>query len=84
MGVVKYEEYPRWLFRGKWVSPTRYIGAVIPGILASALEKVAISEKLSFSDIVRLALWDFIKRHKEAVRGLPIYDLLMEEEVKAE
>jgi len=74
--MVEYDKYPRWLFRGKWVSPTRYVGAVIPGILASALERVALFEKLTFSDIIRLALWDFLKKHKETVRGLPIYDML--------
>jgi hypothetical protein len=57
---------------------------MIPEILASALERVAISEKLTFSDIIRLALWDFLRRYKEAIKDLSVYEMLEEGEVKAE
>jgi len=83
--MVEYRNYPKWLYRGKRIDSKRFIGAMIPEILASALEYVALSEKLTFSDIIRIALWDFLKRYKETVRGLPIYDLLeMEGEVNVE
>jgi len=79
--MIEYDKYPRWLFRGKWVSPTKYIGAVIPGSLAIALERLALLEKLSYSDIIRLALWDFLKKHKEATKGLAVFE--MEEEINS-
>jgi hypothetical protein len=73
--MIEYKNYPRWLFRGKWVSPTKYVGAVLPGILATALERLSLLEKLSYSDIIRLALWDFLRKHKEATKGLSVFEI---------
>jgi hypothetical protein len=73
---MEYRAYPNWICRGKQVGLTRFVGAMIPVVLAEALERVALIERLSISDALRIAVWDFVKKNKELVKDLPIYDLL--------
>jgi len=74
--MVEYRNYPRWLYRGKRSSNMRFVGAMVPEVLVEALERVGLLERLTLSDIIRLSLWDFVRERKEAVKGLPIYELL--------
>jgi metal-responsive CopG/Arc/MetJ family transcriptional regulator len=58
-------KYPLWLLRSRGNEDKKYIGAMLPSSLFEELEKFAYKEKLTYSDVIRLAVWEFLQKESE-------------------
>jgi metal-responsive CopG/Arc/MetJ family transcriptional regulator len=55
-------KYPLWLLKSRLSEDKKYIGAMLPSSLFEELEAFAYKEKLTYSDVIRLAVWEFLQK----------------------
>jgi metal-responsive CopG/Arc/MetJ family transcriptional regulator len=60
-------KYPLWLLKSSLSEDKKYIGAMLPLSLFEKLEEFAYRKKLSYSDVIRLAVWDFLQKESKGV-----------------
>lgn len=56
--------YPVWLLKSRLNEDKKYVGLMLPLSLFEEVERLAYREKLAISDVIRLALWDFLRENK--------------------
>jgi len=61
-------KYPLWLLKSRLSEDKKYVGVMLPLSLFMELEKFAYKEKLSYSDVIRLALWEFLTRESGNIK----------------